>query len=638
MSRGCAAFAAAVLLTSACSDSPSGPDYGAPAEVEVLLGDEQVGPAGAQLPQLIVVAVVDAEGRAVPNTPMAFQVVAGGGSVQQASARTDDAGLAQVRWTLGPSANAEQRLEARAVGGNGATLAVASVIATAGPAAPARLEVVPPSLQGSVYPGVRVLDQFGNTVPGVTVNFTVTAGGGTVEGATVVSNALGIATVGRWNLGAPGANTLQATSGTLTPVTYTIMQRDMTPARVILSAGQGQTAVVGTNVPIPPAVIVQNAAGDALEDVVVTFTPGPNSGNVTTTTVTTGMTGMATLGGWFLGPVTGEQTLVASASPTATFTFTAQGTPARVGRLEKHAGDAQIGLVGSSVTTPPAVKVLDVYGNAVPNSPVTFAVYNGGGSVIGANAVSDAAGIATVGKWTLGPLAGTQTLRASAEGALDVDFTAQATTGAAALIKAHPDNPTSAVLRTEITLSVIVVDDIDRPKAGVPVSFAPLTSHFGQGTVLAPSQNVLTNAQGVASVRYLMPDNLYAVGGVQASSPGLPPLQMNVSGMTGPAAEIRVTLPTTEVTAGSDLGQPVIMVLDAAGNSIPFYPVTFKVIAGGGTVDGLAEKAIQTAMPPFVTTTGPMWKSGPVAGMNTIEISALHAPTVTVTRTTISPP
>jgi hypothetical protein len=529
VSRCTIAIAAVVLFTSACSDSSTEPKQNRPTDVEVLFGEDQAGPAGTQLPNPIVVGVLDAEGNPVPNTPISFVVVAGDGSVQDATPRTDELGLALVRWTLGPSMHAEQRLEARAGS------AVATILATAGPGAPARLEIVPPTQGANVYPGARVLDQFGNPVPGVTVAFKVIAGGGTLEGETVESNALGVALVGRWNLGAPGANTIQASVGTLTPVTYTINQLDRTPARVILSAGQGQTAVVGTNVPVPPSVIVQNNTGIALSDVVVTFTPGTNSGNVSITTVTTGMNGMATLGGWTLGPVVGEQTLVASAGPTATFTFTAQGTPDRVGRLEKHAGDEQITTPGGTVATPPGVKVLDVHGNAVPGITVTFDVYNGGGSRTGGSAVSDAQGIATVGSWTLGPIAGTQTLSASAEGASDVYFTAQAATGAATLIKAHPDNPTEALLGAEVTLSVIVVDDIDRPKAGVPITFAALTSpHFPPGTVLAPYENVMTNAQGVASVRYVMPDQIHGPGGVSASGAGMPTLQVTVVPMSPP--------------------------------------------------------------------------------------------------------
>jgi adhesin/invasin len=633
--RRALAVAAAALLPIACSDSSSGPDYGTAAEIEVVAGEDQSGPAGAQLPVPIVVLVLDADGNPVPNQSMTFQVMAGGGTVQDATPRTDDDGFAGARWTLGPTVNVEQRLEARAVSG-GNTLVSVSILATAGPGAPAQLVVIPPGTQGSVYPGVRVVDLYGNPSPGVTVTFSVTAGGGTLEGATQMTNALGIATVGRWNLGAPGANTIQASAGTLTPVTYTINQRDFVPARLVLSSGQGQTAVVGTEVAIRPAVIVQNAAGEPLSDVVVSFTPGPNSGGVNFPTATSNANGVATIGSWTIGNLVGPHTLVASVSPAATFTFNATGTPSRVGRLEKNAGDGQIGTVGTAVAIPPSVKVLDIYGNPVPNYPVTFSVYNGGGSITGANAVSNASGIATVGSWTLGTLAVGNTLRASASGAAqDIDFTAMATTGQASRIVPHAINPTSALVRSEITLRVIVLDDIDRPKAGVPVSFAPITSQvYGSGTVLAPSQNVLTDEDGVASVGYVMPDNVYAPGGVMASVTGLPSLQVNVSPMVGPASQIKVTLPSTPVVAGADLGRPTFSVVDADDNPIPFFPVTFTVTAGGGTLDGAAERTVSTAPPPGGTALGPMWKSGATPGVNTIVISAEGVPSVTISRTT----
>jgi hypothetical protein len=158
--------------------------------------------------------------------------------------------------------------------------------------------------------------------------------------------------------------------------------------------------------------------------------------------------------------------------------------------------------------------------------------------------------------------------------------------------------------------------------------------NFGQGTVLPPSDNILTNAQGVASVRYQMPDNVQGAAGVFASSSGVPTLQVSVTPVTGPPSEIRVTLPETPVAAGADLGQPVFSVVDAQGNAIPMRFVTFTVTAGGGTVDGFGQTSIPTASSPI---TGPMWRSGPVAGVNTLVISADGVPSVTLTRTTVSP-
>src|SRR5205823_586072 len=61
-------------------------------------------------------------------------------------------------------------------------------------------------------PGVLVKDGSGRPVSGVTVNFTVDTGGGSITGAHPVTNALGTAFVGGWTLGPqPGVNRLKAT-------------------------------------------------------------------------------------------------------------------------------------------------------------------------------------------------------------------------------------------------------------------------------------------------------------------------------------------------------------------------------------------------------------------------------------------
>jgi hypothetical protein len=78
-----------------------------------------------------------------------------------------------------------------------------------------------PGTQVTELPSVLLSDQKGAPVAGTVVTFTVTAGGGTVTGATATSNASGIATVGGWTLGpAAGANTLSAQSGSLPAVTF----------------------------------------------------------------------------------------------------------------------------------------------------------------------------------------------------------------------------------------------------------------------------------------------------------------------------------------------------------------------------------------------------------------------------------
>jgi hypothetical protein len=67
---------------------------------------------------------------------------------------------------------------------------------------------------------------------------------------------------------------------------------------------------------------------------------------------------------------------------------------------------------GTQVTVPPSVLLSDAKGAPVAGAVVTFTVTSGGGTVIGGTATSNASGVATVGSWTLGAAAGTNTLSA----------------------------------------------------------------------------------------------------------------------------------------------------------------------------------------------------------------------------------
>ena len=77
----------------------------------------------------------------------------------------------------------------------------------------------------------------------MSVTFAVASGGGSVTGLTAMTNASGIATVGRWTLGtSAGANSLTATSAGLSgsPVTFsaTGTAGDVTKFAMSLAAAQ----------------------------------------------------------------------------------------------------------------------------------------------------------------------------------------------------------------------------------------------------------------------------------------------------------------------------------------------------------------------------------------------------------------
>lgn len=106
-----------------------------------------------------------------------------------------------------------------------------------------------------------------------------------------------------------------------------------------------------------------------------------------------------------------------------------------------HAGDGQVTLPGTAVDVPPAVILLDRYGNPTPGIGVTFAVDRG--AVTGAAATTNADGVAAVGSWTVGPTNGVDSLQATVRLAeTDVHVFVRATVGSCNCWSERPPLPT----------------------------------------------------------------------------------------------------------------------------------------------------------------------------------------------------
>jgi len=89
---------------------------GAPLQVSALTAP--AGAAGALSEPEPYVTVTDGNGNPVPNTTVAFQVVAGGGSVNPMTSQTDAMGRARTAWTFGPQAGVLNRLTATVLDSN----------------------------------------------------------------------------------------------------------------------------------------------------------------------------------------------------------------------------------------------------------------------------------------------------------------------------------------------------------------------------------------------------------------------------------------------------------------------------------------------------------------------------------------
>jgi hypothetical protein len=78
-------------------------DAAPPSDLLMVSGDGQTATAGAELPESLVVRLVDDQGNAVAAATVTWAVESGGGTVAPITGATDAEGLVSARWTLGPS-------------------------------------------------------------------------------------------------------------------------------------------------------------------------------------------------------------------------------------------------------------------------------------------------------------------------------------------------------------------------------------------------------------------------------------------------------------------------------------------------------------------------------------------------------
>lgn len=165
-------------------------------------------------------------------------------------------------------------------------------------------------------PTFSVKDGSGNILGGVAVTVAVTSGGGTLANAPTSTVAGAPTPVGTWTLGGTaGVNTVTVTVGGLTPLVITVTGVAGPPASVAFVAGASQSALAGTNLPIPLAVQVRDQFNNGVAGSTVTFQVTGGAGVVTPSTVTSDATGTAGGAVWRIGKSAIVQQVLASSGP-----------------------------------------------------------------------------------------------------------------------------------------------------------------------------------------------------------------------------------------------------------------------------------------------------------------------------------
>ena len=395
---------------------------GPPARVVVVSGSGQSGPVGKALAAPIVIELRDRFGNLAVNGRPDLR---GDGSATLSPAVAGGDGRVSLTWTLGTRAGAQVL---RVVAG---TADSAGIAATAAPGPPSTATRTRGDGQRGWTGGlladsvaVTVKDQYDNAVPGVSVDFAVTAGGGSTSPANAVTRSSGEAR-SAWRLGPSiGPDALEARVTGIPAVPFGAVATSGPPAAIVAASGDAQTAQVAAQLSVPIVLRVRDSFGNAVQGAAVDLSIQGTGGSITPASLVTDTTGGGSFR-WTLGTKSGPNVILARSGDAVT-SLTATGTPGPAQSLVQTLGDGQSWTVGLPVPTRPTVQARDAYANGVPGIPVTFEVVGGGGSITGPSQTTDVTGSARVGSWTLGATAGTNTLRAnSAVGS--VDFTAVGT-------------------------------------------------------------------------------------------------------------------------------------------------------------------------------------------------------------------
>jgi hypothetical protein len=223
----------------------------------------------------------------------------------------------------------------------------------------------------------------------------------------------------------------------------------------------------------------------------------------------------------------------------------------RLAFLVPISGDGQAGPVGSTLSQPFVVKVVDQDGLPVTGESVVWVVATGGGSVSSSQSPTDVAGEAAT-SLRLGTAVGPNVVLATLGQLNPVPFAASATAAPPTKVTVVSGDGQTAGASTQLPLDLVVkvTDAGDNPTPGVLVTFAIAS---GGGTPSAFSG--VTGATGIASFRW----TLGPTGGIQvaiASVSGLSPAVFTATALAGAPEAVTILTRNNPLTPARVPFQP----------------------------------------------------------------------------------
>jgi len=567
---------------------------GAPSQLTAVSGTPQNATVFAPFALPLQVLVTDSNNNPLTGVSVAFSAPAtgAGASFSATTATTGPNGVASVSavangvvgsYTVTASAGGlTANFALTNLGGAGASL-----VFTQQPVSTAAGATMPPVV-------ARVADNGGNPVSGVTVTITAQGGPGVLSGAVpVLTDASGLATFSTLSIDTAGTYVLQATDGTRFTTSVSFAISPATSSSITVVAGNGQSAAVTANYATRLKASVQDALGNGVPGVPVTFAAPASgasiifSGPATVTTDTAGVASVAVTANTQVGSFQVTATASGIATP-AVFSLTnVAGTASRL-RFVQQPFNA---LAGAIITPPVTVQLTDNIGNDVAQSGVALTLslnpfagrlpaISGTTTVVtNSNGLATFAGlsIATAGNYQLtavGP---------SLVSAQSVAFTISVDTPAAIQTVGGTPQSTTALAPFAVPLQVLVTDSFDNPLSGISVTFG--APGAGASATLSAT-TVTTDGNGYASVTA----TANAAAGsyaVTASVSGVTPsASFALTNTGGTSAGLVFTQQPTNTAAGAIIAPVVVRVSDNGGNPVGGVTISLTAQGGPGVLSG----------------------------------------------------
>ena len=453
---------------------------------------------------------------------------------------------------------------------------------------------------------------YGLPVPGVVVTFTApsTGASGTFSNGAntiqVTTDANGLADPGAFTANTTGGSySVQASASGATPVLFSLNNF----VKTATSFSQvGGSAVI--NGPVFLSATLGTATGPLANQPVsfislgTTYSATTNAHGAASVTI-----GTATLFGTYPFTVTyGGTTSFAPSSASGSVPVAAYGSPATIKLSSGGSSTVNAGTVSSAAI----VKVVDVYGNAVPNVVVGFSAPAARGSFAAQwQATTDANGLATAPTFTAGLTPGAYTLTVSVIGSPSI----AAVTYPLTVSRVSTTTSNASLTGIQHSTGTLTAKVTNAKSATQPVAGAIVIFYLNGSSV--ETGRATTDSTGVASLAYPIGD-LGSVTSLFVITPAGPGnLQSFANGTVsilahGDPAVVTATQGAGQSTGiGASLGSAFqVQVTDLYGNPVPSSSVTFTARRRRGrSLAGRTQQSsslIRPAWPPH-SPSRPAW-------------------------------